>query len=112
MTAAQTIRHYVVHGHVQGVGFRYATQQQARSMGIGGRVRNRADGAVEITAVGESTRLDELESWLRQGPPSAQVDRLERTESNTETDAGTTEQPAATPATRSSIESGEFRIER
>ncbi len=108
MTEAKTIRHYVVHGQVQGVGFRYATQQQARSMGIGGRVRNRDDGAVEITSAGTPATLDKFESWLRQGPPPARVDRLERRELNTEPDAGGTEELTASSAGKP----GEFRIER
>jgi acylphosphatase len=40
----------VVRGRVQGVGFRYFTQQTARSMGVVGEVWNRGDGSVEAIA--------------------------------------------------------------
>jgi len=41
----------VIHGRVQGVGFRYATLCAARKFGIRGTVRNRSDGTVEVEAV-------------------------------------------------------------
>ena len=70
MTAAIQFR---VSGRVQGVGFRYATQQAARDIGVNGWVRNRRDGDVEGVAEGETTSLDAFVDWLRQGPRHAVV---------------------------------------
>ena len=40
-------RRLIVHGRVQGVGFRYAMVDAATSAGASGWVRNRNDGTVE-----------------------------------------------------------------
>jgi len=49
-------------GHVQGVGFRFTTQQLARGFDVVGTVRNLFDGRVELVAEGSS---DELSSFLQ-----------------------------------------------
>lgn len=67
----------VVHGRVQGVGFRYATQEQARSLGLVGFVRNRYNGTVEVVAEGNRAALQHLLSWMRRGPNLALVTRIE-----------------------------------
>ncbi|MFB4163701.1 acylphosphatase [Alteribacillus sp. JSM 102045] len=46
----------VVHGTVQGVGFRNFVQTEAKKLGIKGWVRNKADGSVEVAAEGEEKR--------------------------------------------------------
>jgi len=68
-----------VHGHVQGVGFRFAAQQRALELGLRGTVRNRWDGSVEVVAEGSPNRLDALVRWLHQGPPLAVVTQVELT---------------------------------
>lgn len=66
-----------VHGQVQGVGFRYATQHQAKLQGLSGYVRNQDDGSVEVVACGESAQVEKLLDWLRQGGPvHARVDKV------------------------------------
>ncbi|QHM70532.1 acylphosphatase [Mixta intestinalis] len=66
-----------VYGQVQGVGFRYSTQMQARQLGLTGYARNRDDGSVEVLACGESDKLEQLLMWLKAGGPrSARVDRV------------------------------------
>ena len=66
-------RRCYVSGHVQGVFFRAATQQQSARLGIDGHARNLPDGRVEVLACGESANVDALCDWLRRGPPQAQV---------------------------------------
>ncbi|MGF1570352.1 MAG: acylphosphatase [Nodosilinea sp.] len=63
----------VVHGRVQGVGFRYHTRQTAQQLGVTGFVRNLVDGTVEIVADGADDQLKALVAWTHQGPPAARV---------------------------------------
>jgi DNA ligase D-like protein (predicted 3'-phosphoesterase) len=66
----------VVRGEVQGVGFRHAAVELARRLGLMGWVRNGEDGAVELHAEGARAALEELEGFLRVGPPAARVAEL------------------------------------
>lgn len=75
-TPATLCRGFVVTGRVQGVGFRAATQRQARELGVRGWVRNRTDGAVEGAAFGGHEALQRLVAWLHDGPSAAQVDSV------------------------------------
>jgi acylphosphatase len=60
------------------VGFRYFVTEQARVLGLTGRVRNGDDGeSVEVVAEGDEERLRQLEAALRRGPPHAQVNAVE-----------------------------------
>ena len=69
--------HAIVHGRVQGVSFRYHTQNEARRLGVDGWVRNLPDGTVELIASGHPKDLEELASWLEHGPSHARVDKLD-----------------------------------
>lgn len=66
----------IVSGRVQGVGFRVSTLSQARKIGVSGYVRNLANGDVEIVALGDRDRVDELLQWAKVGPPLAIVSHL------------------------------------
>lgn len=66
----------IVEGRVQGVWFRGSTQQQALTMGLSGYAKNLDDGNVEVIVTGDSTQVDALCQWLRQGPSGARVDTL------------------------------------
>ena len=66
-----------IHGIVQGVGFRYSTINRARRYKLTGYARNMLDGSVEVVAEGPKSDLEGLLSWLRQGPPSAVVERVD-----------------------------------
>ncbi|HEX2645076.1 MAG TPA: acylphosphatase [Thermoanaerobaculia bacterium] len=66
-----------VRGRVQGVGFRWFTREAARELGVSGRVRNLADGSVEIEAAGPAPVLEQLKERIRQGPRGGRVDTLE-----------------------------------
>jgi DNA ligase D-like protein (predicted 3'-phosphoesterase) len=63
----------VVSGEVQGVGFRDATVQEARRLGLAGWVRNGEDGVVLLHAEGDPRSVEEIEAFLREGPPLARV---------------------------------------
>jgi acylphosphatase len=65
--------HAVVHGRVQGVGFRDFTRYRALELGLTGWVRNLADGTVEVTAEGDRATLERLITFLNRGPTSARV---------------------------------------
>jgi acylphosphatase len=71
---AVTVR---VYGVVQGVGFRFHCQRQARLAGAAGWVRNEADGSVTAHVEGDDRAVASLVDWCRQGPPSGVVDRVE-----------------------------------
>ncbi len=69
--------HAVIHGDVQGVGFRYFMTRHAQARRLSGWVRNRSDGGVELVAEGERSDLDELLKAARQGPRHARVDSVD-----------------------------------
>jgi len=69
--------HAVIHGDVQGVGFRYFVLRQAERLGLSGWVRNNDDGTVELVAEGERADLDRLRDAVAEGPRMARVHRLE-----------------------------------
>ncbi|MCS7226325.1 MAG: acylphosphatase [Gloeomargarita sp. SKYB31] len=62
-----------ISGRVQGVGYRFATQQQALRLGISGWVRNLPDGRVQAVFAGPSDAVEKMLAWCQQGPPAAQV---------------------------------------
>ncbi|WP_373975585.1 acylphosphatase [Chitinibacter sp. SCUT-21] len=70
--------HFFIAGHVQGVGFRWATCQLAEELQLAGYVRNRTDGRVEVWAEGDSADLAELAHWLETGPEGAHVDAVSK----------------------------------
>ncbi|UOE43918.1 acylphosphatase [Agromyces larvae] len=65
--------HVVVHGMVQGVGFRFSARVEAQRHGVTGWVRNRSDGAVEAELEGEPAAIDRMLAWFDEGPPGASV---------------------------------------
>jgi acylphosphatase len=67
----------VVRGRVQGVGFRYFARREAIALGLTGWVANEPDGSVRCLATGTRAALETFAERLRQGPPSAAVDRVE-----------------------------------
>lgn len=67
------VRHLIVSGRVQGVGFRAATADTAGRLGLRGWVRNLDDGRVELVAGGDAQAMDRLHSWLADGPAMARV---------------------------------------
>ncbi|MFC8179950.1 acylphosphatase [Rhodococcus sp. NPDC057297] len=62
-----------VHGHVQGVGFRWWTRSRALELGLVGSATNHADGRVLVVAEGPRDRLESLLSLLRGGTTPGSV---------------------------------------
>ncbi len=76
MATSRAIR-AAVSGRVQGVGFRAATIEAARAHGLLGWVRNDDDGVVRVHAEGDAEQVERFVAWLHDGPPAAQVERVE-----------------------------------
>ncbi|MDR3387021.1 MAG: acylphosphatase [Rudaea sp.] len=69
---------FIVSGRVQGVCFRASARDEALRLKLTGHARNLADGSVEVLACGEESALEQLERWLRVGPPAACVTGVRR----------------------------------
>jgi acylphosphatase len=67
----------VIHGRVQGVGFRFSLADTALQMGVTGWVRNRRDGLVEALLHGEDAAVDAMLAWAHRGPPAARVTEVD-----------------------------------
>ena len=70
------VRHFLVKGRVQGVGFRWFVQQEAAGIGLRGWVRNTADGHVEVVAAGDEAEIASLTASLRKGSRGSRVDAI------------------------------------
>jgi acylphosphatase len=73
VNGAKQARRYFVSGRVQGVGFRYFTQERAENLRLAGFVRNLRDGRVEAYAIGTDEQLGEFLQALQRGPRGAAV---------------------------------------
>ncbi len=69
--------HVVVHGHVQGVGFRAFAARIASSLDLLGGVCNLNDGRVELEVEGNKTAIEAFVRQLRIGPPTGRVTEIE-----------------------------------
>ncbi len=70
------VRHLIIRGRVQGIGFRYAMAAQAQALGVTGWVRNRADDSVEAMVAGTPEQVAAIMHWARRGPPAAAVEHV------------------------------------
>ena len=77
-----TVRHYLVKGRVQGVGFRWFVHREAAELSerssapMKGWVRNTHDGHVEVVAAGDEAQLAELKAALHRGSRGSRVDAV------------------------------------
>jgi len=65
-----------VHGHVQGVGFRWWTRSRALELGLTGYAANRPDGRVHIVAQGPRDACERLLQLLLSGKTPGHVDKV------------------------------------
>lgn len=74
---AQAVLKAVIHGIVQGVGYRYFTLRQAQQLNLCGYVKNLPNGCVEVLATGDKASLERLINMMDQGPAGAYVTKIE-----------------------------------
>jgi acylphosphatase len=72
------LRHVLIHGRVQGIGYRAWTEDTARDLGLQGWVRNRRDGAVEAVFAGSGEDVAKMIEACRQGPYGAHVTGIDQ----------------------------------
>jgi acylphosphatase len=68
------VRHYIVKGRVQGVGFRWLVHREAGSRGLKGWVRNTEEGEVEVMVAGSEDKLAELRAVLERAVQEKEMD--------------------------------------
>lgn len=68
--------HVLISGVVQGVGYRFSTQDMALLLKLNGWVRNLRDGRVEAVFEGMPDDVNEIIRWCHQGPPAAVVEQV------------------------------------
>jgi acylphosphatase len=74
------VRHVVIHGRVQGVGYRAFVEDQALRLDLEGWVRNRREGAVEAVFAGTQEAVAAAIEACHRGPRAARVDAVEAQE--------------------------------
>jgi acylphosphatase len=73
VTDAKQARRFFVSGFVQGVGFRFFAQGEAKRLDLSGYVRNLRDGRVEAYAIGKPEQLAKFRAALERGPRFSSV---------------------------------------
>jgi len=66
----------LIEGRVQGVLFRYHTQETALKLDLKGWVKNRRDGSVEAVFEGDKEKVDQIIQWCHRGPSEARVTKV------------------------------------
>ncbi len=88
-------RHLRIHGRVQGVFYRNRTVDTARGLGLSGWVRNRMDGSVEALVEGPAEAVERMIALAHDGPPAAQVSRIDSSDVPAEQATGFAKRPTA-----------------
>ena len=71
------IRHVVVRGRVQGVGYQAFVEHEALRLGLEGWVRNRRDGTVEAVFSADDQKVAAIIEACRRGPPAAHIEAVD-----------------------------------
>jgi acylphosphatase len=71
------VRHVVIRGRVQAVGFRAFVEAAAEERYLEGWVRNRRDGSVEAVFAGREDAVETVIKALRAGPPGSRVEAVD-----------------------------------
>jgi acylphosphatase len=74
------IRHVMIRGQVQRVGYRAWAEGAAAGFGLEGWVRNRIDGAVEAVFAGPAEAVAKMIEACRKGPSAARVETIDERE--------------------------------
>lgn len=69
-------KRFIIKGMVQGVGFRFYTNNLASRIGVAGYVKNKFDGSVEVYAIGTEEQLKSLRQVLYRGPSYSNVSEI------------------------------------
>jgi acylphosphatase len=77
VSEAKLAKRYFVSGMVQGVGFRFFTQDAAEKLHIHGFVRNLLDGRVEVFAMGAPQQHAEFRAMLERGPRFSSISEVQ-----------------------------------
>jgi acylphosphatase len=77
-------KHLIVHGRVQGIGYRQSMRMEAERLGVTGWVRNRRDGTVEAVVHGPPDDVAGILEWAGRGPPGARVESVDVNEASGE----------------------------
>lgn len=67
------VKHVIISGRVQGVGFRHFVRKNAKKLGIKGWVKNRNDGKVEAVFAGAENDVRQMIELSKKGPVSSYV---------------------------------------
>jgi acylphosphatase len=72
------LRRIIIHGKVQGVGYRFFATRVARRLGLKGSIQNQRDGTVEAIVEGEKKAIDDWIDQLKEGPRYAEVTKIDQ----------------------------------
>jgi acylphosphatase len=82
-------------GRVQGVGYRAWAVQAASELGLGGWVRNRSDGSIEMLVTGPEESVAVMIEAAHRGPPAARVEEFSVTDAKDDGSLGFAALPTA-----------------
>ena len=74
---SDVVRHIIVRGKVQGVGYRAWLEGEAVARNLAGWTRNRKDGTVEAVLSGPEDAISALIEKCRHGPGMARVSAID-----------------------------------
>lgn len=85
----------LISGRVQGVGYRFWTEDEAARRGLDGWVRNLIDGRVEAVFAGEAALVEDMVRACHEGPRAARVTAVETLDHDGTVEPGFRSRPTA-----------------